>query len=397
MWQGRSVVLGVAGGIAAYKSVILARELARRGAQVDVVLSRGAGEFVGAASFEAITRRPVRRSLWEPGTALDHLSLSRAADLVIVAPATAHLLARAAAGFADDLLTALLLASTTPVLAAPAMNDDMFAHPATRANLATLLQRGWCIVGPAIGDLAEGPSDRPGRMAEPDEIISHAARLLHRQGPLAGRRVVVTAGPTRESIDPVRVVTNRSSGRMGFRLAQAAWERGADVILISGPSREAAPPGVDVVRVETTAQMAGAVGDHLVGTDVLIMAAAPSDYRPAQAHPEKLARRDGALHIDLEPTEDILETTRRRRPPAMTVVGFALETGDAVEKATRKLHHKGLDIIVANDALAAGAGFEVDTNAVTIIDRSGTTRSISLRDKRAVADAILDFVEQYRG
>jgi phosphopantothenoylcysteine decarboxylase/phosphopantothenate--cysteine ligase len=396
MWQGRRVVLGVTGGIAAYKCVLLARELTRQGAEVDVVLSRGAAEFVGPVTFEAVTRRPVRSSLWERDGALDHVALGQRADLVVVAPATAHLMARAAAGLADDLLTSMLLASTAPVLLAPAMNDEMFANPATQANLATLLSRGWRVVGPGVGALAEGPSDRAGRMAEPDEILAHAARAVRVPGPLAGRRVIVTAGPTREPIDPVRVLTNRSSGKMGYRLAAGAWQRGAVVTLISGPSSEREPTGVALTRVDTTAQMAAAVRERIAGGDVLIMAAAPADYRPASPRDAKLPRSEGGFALELVPTDDILLATARDRPPDLTAVGFALETGNAIEKGRAKLHRKQLDMIVVNDALDPGAGFDVDTNAVTILDRHGAVTPVSLRSKAAVAEAILDAIEQFR-
>lgn len=397
MWQGRRVVLGVTGGIAAYKSVLLARELTRQGAGVDVVLSRGAGEFVGAVTFEALTHRPVRTSLWEPGAALDHLELGQAADLVLVAPATANLLARAAAGIADDLLTAMLLAATAPVLVAPAMNAEMYASAATRENLARLAGRGWRTVGPVAGDLAEGPSDRPGRMADVADILAHAARAIREPGPLAGRRVVVTAGPTREAIDPVRVLTNRSSGKMGYRLAEAAWLRGASVVLVAGPSTEAVPAVVELIRVETTADMAAAVRQSLPGSDVLIMAAAPADFRPAERHAAKQPRGEGGFALALEPTEDILLGTLADRPDGMTIVGFALETGEAIEKGRSKLQRKQLDLIVVNDALEPGAGFDVDTNVVTILDRLGGQERVPLRSKALVAEAILDAIERYRG
>lgn len=397
MWQGRRVVLGVTGGIAAYKCVLLARDLARRGAQVDVVMSRGATEFVGAVTFEAVTHRPVRSSLWERNGALDHVTLGQHADLIIVAPATANFMARAAAGIADDLLMSILLASTAPILIAPAMNDEMFANPATQSNLGRLVSRGWHTVGPAVGDLAEGPSDRPGRMAEIDEILAHAARALHAPGALTGKRVVITAGPTREAIDPIRVLTNRSSGKMGYRLAEAAWQRGATVVLVTGPSSEPAPVGVEVVRVETTAEMAIAVQDALAGSAVLIMAAAPADYRPRATRTGKLPRGAGGFALDVEPTEDILLATAADRPPDLIAVGFALETGDAIEKGREKLNRKQLDMIVVNDALEPGAGFDVDTNAVTILDRRGRVDPVSLRSKADVAGAILDAIERYHG
>lgn len=397
MWAGRHVVLGVSGGIACYKSCILARRLTEAGARVDVVLTRAAAEFVRPLTFEALTGRPVLSSLWERDRALAHIRLAEAADLVILAPATAQLLARAAQGIADDVLTAMLLARTGPVLAAPAMNDAMYAHEATGRNVAALAARGWAFVGPEIGALAEGPSDRPGRMSEPDTIFAHAARVLRRGSRLAGRTVVVTAGPTREPIDPVRVVTNRSSGKMGYRLAEAAWERGADVVLISGPVTLKPPVGVRLCSVETTADLERAVAKELPGADVLVMAAAPADYRPSSPSTAKRPRTDGALAIPMEPTADILRATVAVRKAGSVMVGFALETGDAIQKARTKLEGKALDLIVVNDALEPGAGFDVDTNRVAILDREGNARVVPLASKREVADTILDAVEARLG
>ena len=395
-WAGRHVVLGVSGGIACYKSCILARRLSELGARVDVVLTRSAAEFVRPATFEALTGRPVQSSLWEPGGALSHVRLGHDADLIIVAPATAHLIARLAQGLADDVLTALLLARTAPLIMAPAMNDEMYANPATQANLDKLRARGVAFVGPEIGGLAEGPSERPGRMSEPDTIIAHAARLL-RTGTLAGRRVVVTAGPTRESIDPVRVVTNRSSGKMGYRVAEAAWERGAEVVLISGPVFLAEPTGVTVKRVETTQELEQAVRAELPHADVLVMAAAPADFRPSSPSDSKRSRIDGALAIPMEPTTDVLDATRGSRKSGSIMVGFALETGDALAKGMAKLERKDLDLIVVNDALEPGAGFEKETNRVALLGRDGTRKILPLQSKREVAEVILDLVEQSLG
>ncbi|HXE56895.1 MAG TPA: bifunctional phosphopantothenoylcysteine decarboxylase/phosphopantothenate--cysteine ligase CoaBC [Gemmatimonadales bacterium] len=393
VWTGRHVVLGVSGGIACYKSCILARRLVEAGARVDVVLTRAAAEFVRPVTFEALTGRPVLTSLWTPGAALAHLRLAQRPDLIVVAPATAQLLARAAQGLADDLLTTLLVARTAPVLLAPAMNDEMYANPVTQANLARVRERAMAVVGPEIGALAEGPSERPGRMSEPETILAHAARLLRAGGPLQGKRVVVTAGPTREAIDPVRVVTNRSSGKMGYRVAEEAWERGAEVLLISGPVTLPAPVGVTVERIETTAQLEAAVRAALPTADVLVMAAAPADFRPSAPSDEKRPRSAGALAIPMEPTVDILSATQEARRPGSVIVGFALETGDAVAKGQAKLRRKALDLIVVNDALEPGAGFEVDTNRVALIDRDGCIRLLPLRSKREIAAAILDAVE----
>jgi phosphopantothenoylcysteine decarboxylase/phosphopantothenate--cysteine ligase len=397
VWAGRHVVLGVSGGIACYKSCILARRLTDAGARVDAVLTEAAAEFVRPLTFETLTGRPVLSSLWEPGGALSHVRLGQDADLIIVAPATAHLIARAAQGLADDVLTALLLARTAPLLMAPAMNDEMFASPATRANLDILRQRGVVLIGPDSGSLAEGPSERPGRMSEPEIILAHAARLVRAHGALAGKRVVVTAGPTREPIDPIRVVSNRSSGKMGYRVAEAAWERGAEVVLISGPTALAPPIGVTMRQIDSTRELEAAVRAELPAADVLVMAAAPADYRPSSPSDSKRSRVEGALAIPMEPTEDILGSTRDQRKKGSVMVGFALETGDALAKGLAKLERKALDLIVVNDALEPGAGFEKDTNRVALLGRDGSRRILPLQSKREVAEAILDVVEESLG
>ena len=397
MWSGRHVVVGVSGGIACYKSCYLVRRLTEAGARVDVVLTPGAAEFVRPVTFEALSGRPVLTSLWEPGRALAHVRLGQEADLLIVAPATAHLIARMANGLADELLTSVLLAATKPVLLAPAMNDAMYAAPATQRNLSLLRERGIATVGPEVGPLAEGPSDQAGRMSEPVTILHHAARLLRRGGRLAGKHVVVTAGPTREGLDPVRVLTNASSGKMGFHLAQAAWYRGATVHLIAGPSAVDPPVGPTLQRIDTTEELERAVGTALPGADVLIMAAAPADFRPSQKLEGKRPRAGGAVTLDLEPTTDILMATHALRRPGSLVVGFALETGTAETKAREKLTRKDLDLIVVNDALEPDAGFEVDTNRVTILDRDGGRWEIPLAGKDEIAERILDRVEARLG
>ncbi len=394
---GRHVVLGVSGGIACYKSCILARRLTERGAAVDVVLTRSAAQFVGPVTFEGLTGRPVASSLWERGRALAHLELATRPDLVIVAPATAHLLARAAGGTADDLLTALLLARRDgPILCAPAMNDAMYAHPATQANVATLVQRGWKMIGPDVGALAEGPSEQPGRMSEPDAILAAAERLLATAGALAGKTVLVTAGPTREHLDPIRVLTNPSSGRMGYALAAAAYARGAEVVLVSGPTELPPPPGPKIERVETTDEMQRAVHTLSTRADVVVMAAAPADFRPLTKDGTKRQRTTGAFTLDLEATPDILGSLpagqRGQRP---IVVGFALQAGgDGITLARRKLTEKALDLVILNDAHEPGAGFEVATNRVTILRKDGAVVELPLLSKRDVAERILDEVEQ---
>ena len=394
----RHVVLGVSGGIACYKSCTLARRLTEAGATVDVVLTAAAAEFVRPVTFEALTGRPVLTSLWGPrgGHALAHIDLAKHPDLVIVAPATANILARAAMGMADDLLTTLLLArADRPMLAAPAMNDAMYAHPATTANIKRLTERGWHFIGPEIGALAEGPSERPGRMSEPEAIFAAAERLLggsHNSGKWSGKRVVVTAGPTREHLDPVRVITNPSSGRMGYALAEAARERGADVVLVSGPTELTPPGGVETRRVETTEEMQHAVQAAMKDAAALFMAAAPADFKPKVDAKTKRPRAEGAMTLELEVTPDILRSLKR--PPGCVVVGFALETGDGLARARGKLQDKALDFVVLNDALEPGAGFEVPTNRVTVLGKGGRRVDLPLLPKRDVAERILDVVEE---
>jgi phosphopantothenoylcysteine decarboxylase/phosphopantothenate--cysteine ligase len=387
------VLLGVTGGIASYKSAFLARLLTQSGAAVDVVLTRSAQEFVGAVTFEALTGRPVHSELIASGHALDHIKLARSADAIVVAPATADFLARAAAGQAGDLLTAILLAATSPVLLVPAMNDRMWSHPQTARNVAHLRQLGYAVLDPDEGELAVGEGAGPGRMPEPPVIAEHLARLLESHS-LQGRRVLVTAGPTREAIDPVRFISNRSSGKMGVALATAAWRRGADVTLICGPLTVSAPAGVHRVDVETTDEMATAVEAHLPRADVLIMSAAPSDFRPDHTANRKIKKGESPGAIPLTETRDILRTTTGHRAPGAIAVGFALETDNGLANARGKLASKALDLIVLNNATDAGAGFEVDTNRVTLIAREGDPQELPLMSKADVADRILDRVEE---
>ena len=387
------VVLGVSGGIACYKSCTLARRLTEANVTVDVVLTAAAAEFIRPLTFEALTGRPVLTSLWDPGRALAHLDLAKDPDLVIVAPATANILARAAMGMADDLLTALLLArGSRPVLAAPAMNDDMYANPATTANIETLRQRGWHFIGPEIGALAEGPSERPGRMSEPEAIVAAAQHFVQKKSRWAGKKVIVSAGPTREHLDPVRVITNPSSGRMGYALAEAARARGADVVLVSGPTELTPPAGLPTTRVETTEDMQRALESLVQSADALIMSAAPADYRPKNRSEKKRPRSNGAFTVELEATPDILGSLERRK--GMLVIGFALETGNGLANARAKMQNKALDYVILNDATEPGAGFEVTTNRVTILGRNGTQVDLPMLPKRDVAERILDVVEE---
>lgn len=392
-FSGRRVLLGVTGGIAAYKSAALARDLTLAGAEVDVVLTRTAREFVGTVTFEALTGRPVHDQLVATGHALDHIKLPRAAEVIVVAPATADFIARAAAGRADDLLAAVLLAAgTVPVLIVPAMNDRMWAHPQVRQNVERLRAIGYHVLEPDTGLLAsreEGSG--PGRMPEPQTIRAHIGRLLETPSAVTGRHVVISAGPTREALDPVRFLSNHSSGKMGVALAAAAWRRGATVTLVAGPLGVDVPVGPVVVSVESTQQMAEAVRTALTTADVLVMAAAPADFRAEQVAGHKIKKGETAPSIALSFTTDILQSTRDARRPNCVVVGFALETEQLDAGARTKLLKKDLDLVVAN-RVGADSGFGVDTNRVTLFGRDGSREELPLQGKDEVADAILDRV-----
>jgi phosphopantothenoylcysteine decarboxylase/phosphopantothenate--cysteine ligase len=388
------VLLGVTGGIAAYKSAWIARLLTQAGAEVDVILTRSASEFIGAVTFEALTGRPVHTALIEPGHALDHIKLARAASAIVVAPATADFLARAVGGHADDLLTACLLAATCPVMFVPAMNDRMWAHPQTQRNVQSAREIGYQILPPDEGALAVGEGHGPGRMPEPETIVANVARLLETSQSLAGKRVMVTAGPTREALDPVRFISNSSSGRMGVEIAAAAWRRGAHVTLVAGPLEVAAPVAVDVVNVTSTTDMQQAVKQRLGETDALVMAAAPADFTAASPADRKMKKHEAPDVLQLARTPDILKSTIDSRKKGSVIVGFALETGNAVAEGQRKLQEKALDMVVVNDATEAGAGFGHDTNRVTFVDRNSEPHVMPLMSKRDVAEAIIDRVEQ---
>jgi phosphopantothenoylcysteine decarboxylase / phosphopantothenate---cysteine ligase len=396
-FAGARVILGVTGGIASYKSAWLARLLTKAGAEVDVVMTRAATEFIGAITFEALTGRPVHTGLFDEGRPLDHIALARSARAIVVAPATADFMARAATGQADDLLTATLLATTAPVLLVPAMNDRMWAHAQTRANVDHLRSLAYTVLEPAEGALAAGEGAGPGRMPEPETIFAHVGRVLEGQDAFVGRRVLVTAGPTREPLDPVRFLSNRSSGRMGVAIAEAAWRRGADVTLVAGPLEVADPVGARVLRVETTAEMATAVQAELARADVLVMAAAPADFRPAHVAASKIKKQKAPNALELVGTADILASTRAARRKGAIIVGFALETDDALAGGRAKLASKDLDLIVVNDATEPGAGFGVETNRVTLLAREGPEEALPLLSKHDVAEAILDRVQLLMG
>lgn len=379
------MLLGVTGGIAAYKSVLLARLLTGAGAEVDVVLTDAAGRFVGPDTFGALTGRPAYTSLWErPGEVL-HVRLAREAEAVVVAPATANSIARLAHGLADDLLTSVLLEATCPVVLAPAMHTGMWEHPATSENVTTLRSRGVVVVGPASGPLAHG-DEGPGRMSEPEEIFAACVAALT-PGDLSGRRILVTAGPTREPIDPVRFIGNLSSGKMGVAIATEAASRGATVTLVLGPGAVEPPPGPEVVRIQTADEMRAAVLDRFNGADVVIMAAAVADFRPKVIAESKLKKDHGPPEIVLEPTPDILRELSERKGDRI-LVGFAAETGEVEAEGRRKLTSKGLDLLVANLVGRVGTGFGSDTNEAMLIAADGRDEPMRTWTKAELAEAI---------
>lgn len=391
-FDGKRVLLVVSGGIAAYKSVHLLRLMTEAGASVEVLMTEAAEQMVGHVTFEALSGRPVHRSLWE--RPLAHIELGRDADLVVVAPATADILGRLAHGLADDLASATLLAAAAPIVAAPAMNSRMWENAATQANVGALRETGVELVGPAKGALAEGEVGI-GRMVEPEVLLAHVGRRLEAASPLAGRRIIVTAGPTRTPVDPVRYVGNRSSGRMGYALAASAWRRGADVVLISGPARIAPPAGPVLVRVERAEQMLEALRTALAGASVLCMAAAVSDFRAPDVPTDKIKKSAAGLEVHLEPGPDLLvETREARRAAGILTLGFALETRDGLENARRKLNEKGLDMIALNFAGEPDSGFESPTNRVTLIESDDSLEELPLLGKEELADRLLDRIEE---
>lgn len=391
------IVLGVAGGIAAYKSALLLRRLREAGHEVRVVPTAAALEFVGAVTWEALSGQPVSTSVFDGADAVEHVRIGREADLVVVAPATADLLARAAAGLADDLLTATLLTATCPVLMAPAMHTEMWHHPATVANVATLRERGVHVLDPAEGRLT-GSDSGPGRLPEPEEIAAAALALVEpdADGDLAGRRVVISAGGTREPLDPVRFLGNRSSGRQGIAIAVEAARRGADVILVAANvDAGLLPAGLTVVPVETTAQLQVAMTERAASADVLVMAAAVADYRPASLAESKVKKRGGPLSIELVENPDILAGLVRARRPGQVVVGFAAETGDAdgsvLDHGRAKARRKGADLLAVN-AVGTATGFGDVPNAVVVLDAQGDPVAEAGGSKADVARGVLDAV-----
>jgi phosphopantothenoylcysteine decarboxylase/phosphopantothenate--cysteine ligase len=391
------IALGVCGGIGAYKAVEVARGLQKRGHDVVAIMTASATRFVGPITFEAITRRRVITDQFEPGANADieHIALASSIDLLLVAPATANIIGKFAHGIADDFLSTLYTATRAPVLMAPAMNTQMFEHAAVRANLDTLAARGIRFVEPGEGYLACGWIGK-GRLAEPDEIVAAADAMLRPAGPLRGARVLVTAGPTFEDLDPVRFIGNRSSGRMGYAIAAEASRRGAAVVLVTGPTTIDVPAVAEVVRVRSAVQMHDAVLDRADRTDVVVMAAAVADYAPVSRADEKMSKADDTLTVTLKKNPDILAELGARRLAGGSgpiLVGFAAETEDVVARARVKREKKHADFIVANDVSRSDAGFDVDTNAVTIVGLN-SAETLPLQSKSRVAMEILNRVEE---
>ena len=387
--EGKNVVLGVTGSIACYKALDLASKLAQAGALVDTVMSYGATRFVTPLAFRALTHRPVVTDTFDPESELsvEHVALAQRADIVVVAPATAHFIAKASAGLADDFLTTTILATQAPVMVAPAMDGHMYDNPATQENLSRLKDWGVIIVGPDTGRLASGLVGM-GRLVEPAELVGHIRAILGRKGDLAGYTIVVSAGGTQEPIDPVRIITNRSSGKMGYAIAESARDRGARVVLISGPTGLGAPAAIEVVRVATASEMREAVLGEVAGCDALIMAAAVADFSPISAASQKLKKGAETWSLELGKTPDILEESRGR----FVKVGFAAETQDLLENAMTKVLNKSLDLIVANDVTAEGSGFGTDTNKALLLDRDGNVEDLPLMSKYDLGNRILDRV-----
>ena len=392
--ENKRVILGVTGSIACYKALDLASKMLQAGALVDTVMSYGATQFVTPLAFRSITHREVVTDLFDTNStySIEHIELAQQADIVVIAPATAHCIAKLAAGLADDPLTTTILATTAPLLVAPAMDGGMFSHPATQENLAKLRQRGVMIAGPASGRLASGLIGT-GRLLETPELLGHIAYALGKDGDLAGKTIVVSAGGTMEPIDPVRVITNNSSGKMGYALAEAGRDRGAKVILVAAPTGLPDPALVEVVAVKTAQEMCDAVLERVKGADALIMAAAVADYRPTTEADQKIKKASADLTIDLAKTTDILEAATGD----FVKVGFSAETQNLVSNAKIKVGSKNLDLIVANDVTDPDSGFGIDTNKVTLIDRDLNVEELPVLTKYEVGHRILDRVSKLLG
>lgn len=394
MLKGKTIVLGITGSIAAYKAADIASKLTQAGAKVDVIMTKAATEFISPLTFRAITGRPVATGMFEPlpQFSINHIALAEAADIMVIAPATANIIAKLAAGIADDLLSCTVLATKAPIIVAPAMDANMFDNPVTQDNLAKLKARNFTIVGPSPGRLASG-KEGLGRLSDVSDIIGTICQALGRNADLAGKHIAVTAGGTQEPIDPVRLITNRSSGKMGYALAEAARDRGAKVTLVTAPTSLTKPVGVEVIDIYTAQEMYQAVKDIISQADALIMAAAVADYRPVSTARDKIKKKQDILTLELEPTPDILGSIKGN----FIKVGFAAESSNLMENARQKLQQKELDLIVANDITASNSGFGVDNNRVTIIERGGKIDTLPLLPKREVADRILDRVAKLLG
>ena len=386
--RGKRIVLGVSGGIAAYKAVEVCRRLVDAGAFVSPVLTEDALRFIGKLTFDALGSEPAQVHLWDGPNPIPHTRLGQSADLIVVAPATARVLAKYTAGLSDDLLTATLLATRAPVLVCPAMHTEMWEHPSVQENLETLRRRGVHVLEPESGRLAGGDSGA-GRLADPAKIVRAAALVAAVNHDLIGVRVLVSAGGTREPIDPVRFIGNRSSGKQGYAVAAEARSRGADVVIVS-TVKLAAPAGARVVSVETAAEMHDAMMAEADAADIIVMSAAVADFRPKVVADSKIKKHGGAPEVILEPTVDILAALGKSKRTGQVLVGFAAETNDLIANALDKVQRKNLDLIVANDVSAPGVGFEHETNAVTILDRMGGSESIALTDKRDIARHVID-------
>ena len=398
LFQDKKILLGVTGSIACYKAVELASKLTQAGAQVDVILTESAEKFVTPLTFRSVTGRSVYSSMWDLADHVQHVGLGETADLLIIAPATANTMAKLAQGIADNLLTVTALAARCPIMIAPAMDGGMYEHPATQANMALLAERGTTFAGPAVGRMASGLSGL-GRMVEPPELLARARAILAQNGPLAGCRVVVSTGPTREPLDPVRFISNRSTGKQGLAVAQAALDAGAEVVLIAGPISEQVPWGVTRIDVVTTADMAEATLEAVYDADALFMVAAVADFRPDNKSDRKIKKTEmgenWGLAIGLEVTLDILSAVKEQREKTgypRVSLGFAAETHDAFEYGRQKLLRKGLNLIAVNDVLADGAGFGVDTNRVVLLSSAGVLEEMPLMSKTAVAERLVHHV-----
>ena len=393
MLKDKNVILGVTGGIAAYKSVDLASRLRKAGANVHVIMTKGAQNFVTPLTFREITGNPVTTTMWGEVTNhnVEHIALANLADLVIVAPATANFIAKCAMGMADDMLTTTLLATKAPIFFAPAMNSNMYENQLTQKNIDVLIESGWNFIPPESGHLACG-TDGVGRMPEPADIVDFVYFTMAFAADMLGIKVLVTAAGTYEPIDPVRYIGNRSSGKMGYAIAEAAKKRGAEVILVSGPSALTPPEGVEFIGVESAAEMRDAVMEHFSEADMIIKAAAVADYRVRNASDQKIKKNDEELTLVLEKNPDILKELGEKKRTGQILVGFAAETQNLLEYAKAKLEKKNLDIIVANDVSRKDAGFNTDTNVVKLLYRNGTIEELPIMTKHKLADELLNRV-----